>query len=114
MQLRLVVDRGAAQDQQIARVLVRGRPPSEDGGAFRMIEAGQKATKEATAAKFFAAETCFQVANDALQVLGGIGYTTDYPVERIFRDLRVAPISEGGTEVMKFLTQREVYRDMGY
>jgi len=81
--------------------------------AARMIERGLRATKEAAMAKDFATETAFQTASDALQILGGIGYTKEYPVERFLRDSRLMKIGGGTTEILKFLVQREVYRELG-
>lgn len=81
--------------------------------AARMIDRALPATKEAAMAKDFATETAFQTASDALQILGGIGYTKEYPVERFFRDSRLMKIGGGTTEILKFLIQREVYREVG-
>ncbi len=52
-------------------------------------------------AKVFASEACFQVANDALQVLGGYGYSKEYPIEKLLRDSRIFPIFEGTNEIQK-------------
>jgi len=81
--------------------------------AARMIGRGLRATMEAAMAKDFATETAFQTASDALQILGGIGYTKEYPVERFLRDSRLMKIGGGTTEILKFLIQREVYRQLG-
>jgi len=81
--------------------------------AARMIDRGLRATKEAAMAKDFATETAFQTASDALQILGGVGYTKEYPVERFLRDSRLMKIGGGTTEILKFLIQREVYRELG-
>ena len=64
-------------------------------------------------AKFFATETCWEVVNVAMQILGGIGYTQVYPIERLLRDARLAPIWTGSNEIMKLLIQHEVYKMMG-
>jgi len=64
-------------------------------------------------AKFFATETCWEVVNIAMQILGGIGYTQVYPIERLLRDARLAPIWTGSNEIMKLLIQHEVYKMMG-
>ncbi|MHC1566381.1 MAG: acyl-CoA dehydrogenase family protein [Candidatus Syntropharchaeia archaeon] len=79
--------------------------------AARMIDRGMPAVKEASMAKVFASETAFEVAHKALQILGGIGYTKEKPAERYFRDARLMLIVAGTSEMMRFLIQREVYRE---
>jgi len=74
----------------------------------------QYATKIASMAKNFACESAVDVAIQAQQILGGIGYTKEYPVERYVRDSRLLPIGGGTTEIMQYLIQREVYREYGY
>jgi alkylation response protein AidB-like acyl-CoA dehydrogenase len=64
-------------------------------------------------AKHFATDTAWQVVNAAMQILGGIGYTQVYPIERLLRDLRLAPIWTGSNEIMKLLIQHEAYKMMG-
>jgi len=81
--------------------------------AARRIDSGLKATKEAAMAKLYATETAVEVTNDALQVLGGIGYSKEYPVERYVRDARLMTIGGGTSEIMKYLIQREVYKEFG-
>jgi len=81
--------------------------------AARRIDNGLKATKEAAMAKLYATETAVEVTNDALQVLGGIGYSKEYPVERYVRDARLMTIGGGTSEIMKYLIQREVYKEFG-
>ncbi|MBU1171069.1 MAG: acyl-CoA/acyl-ACP dehydrogenase [Proteobacteria bacterium] len=61
--------------------------------------------------KKFVTEACQKVAHNAMQVMGGIGYTTIYPVERIFRDLRLASIWTGSNEVMSMIIASEWYRE---
>jgi alkylation response protein AidB-like acyl-CoA dehydrogenase len=58
----------------------------------------------------FATDTGMAVADRALQLHGGYGYLMDYPVERIFRDLRVHQILEGTNQIMRMITARELYR----
>ena len=81
--------------------------------AARMIDRGLKAAKEAAMAKLMVAETAFKVTSDAMQILGGIGYTDKYPVERHFRDARGFALAGGSNEVMQLVIQREVYREAG-
>jgi alkylation response protein AidB-like acyl-CoA dehydrogenase len=61
--------------------------------------------------KKFVTESCEKVAHNAMQVMGGIGYTNVYPVERIFRDLRLASIWTGTSEVMSMIIASEWYRE---
>ncbi len=64
-------------------------------------------------AKQFATDVGWEIVNDALQIMGGIGYTQIYPIERLFRDMRLAPIWTGSNEIMKLLVQHEIYKRMG-
>lgn len=79
--------------------------------AARMIDRGERASKESAMAKVFAVDYAFDICNQALQVLGGVGYTTEYPVERYLRDVRIGMIGGGTSEIMRFLIQREVYKE---
>ena len=79
--------------------------------AARMYDRGQKITKEASIAKLYTTEAAIQITNDALQILGGQGYTTDYPIERFLRDARLMTIGGGTAEILRFIIQREVYRE---
>ncbi len=64
-------------------------------------------------AKYLATEFGWEIVNNAMQILGGIGYTQVYPIERMLRDMRLAPIWTGSNEIMKLLIQHEVYKLMG-
>jgi len=64
-------------------------------------------------AKHFATDAGWEIVNIAMQVLGGIGYTQVYPIERLLRDAKLAPIWTGSNEIMKLLIQHEVYKMMG-
>jgi alkylation response protein AidB-like acyl-CoA dehydrogenase len=79
--------------------------------AARMYDRGEKITKQASIAKLYTTESAIQIANDAIQILGGVGYTTEYPVERFFRDARLMTIGGGTAEILRFLIQREVYKE---
>jgi len=70
---------------------------------------GLGARKEGAIAKLYATEAAFEIAHEALQVHGGIGYTKDLPVERYFRDARFIMIGGGTSEIMRYIIQREVY-----
>ncbi len=69
-------------------------------------DAGLPCLKEAAMAKLFATEMAERVCSDAIQVHGGYGYVSDFPVERIYRDVRVCQIYEGTSEVQKILIGR--------
>ena len=74
--------------------------------AASLKDAGQPCLKEAAMAKLFASEMAERVCSEAIQVFGGYGYTTDFPVERIYRDVRVCQIYEGTSDVQKILIGR--------
>ena len=79
--------------------------------AARMYDKGMKITKEAAMAKIFATEAAFDVAHNALQVLGGNGYTKNYQTEQFLRDSRIMMIGGGTAEILRFLIQREIYKE---
>ncbi len=74
--------------------------------AAALRDAGRPCLKEAAMAKLFASEIAEQVCSAAIQTLGGYGYVNDFPVERIWRDVRVCQIYEGTSDVQKILIQR--------
>lgn len=74
--------------------------------AASLKDAGQPCLKEAAMAKLFATEMAERVCSDAIQIHGGYGYLSDFPVERIYRDVRVCQIYEGTSEVQKILIGR--------
>ena len=74
--------------------------------AASLKDAGQPCLKQAAMAKLFASEMAERVCSDAIQVHGGYGYVSDFPVERIYRDVRVCQIYEGTSEVQKILIGR--------
>ena len=74
--------------------------------AAALKDAGRPCLKEAAMAKLFASEMAERVCSDAIQVHGGYGYVNDFPVERIYRDVRVCQIYEGTSEVQKILIGR--------
>ncbi|QYY29019.1 acyl-CoA dehydrogenase [Cupriavidus pinatubonensis] len=75
--------------------------------AARSMQNGTSRT-ECSIAKLYATEAAFEVSNLALQVHGGIGYATEYPIERIFRDTRGGMIPEGTTEIQTLIIAREI------
>jgi len=72
---------------------------------------GQNVTKEAAMAKYYAAEVAVKVANDAVQIFAGYGYTKDFPVEKFYRDAKLCTIGEGTSEIQKIVISREVLKD---
>ena len=74
--------------------------------AASLRDAGRPCLKEAAMAKLFASEMAERVCSAAIQTLGGYGYVADFPVERIYRDVRVCQIYEGTSDVQKILIQR--------
>ncbi|WP_326540579.1 acyl-CoA dehydrogenase family protein [Pseudorhodoferax sp.] len=76
--------------------------------AARAMQTGQPARLETSVAKLYATEAAHEVANLALQVHGGMGYATEYPIERIFRDTRGGMIPEGTTEIQTLIIGREI------
>ncbi|MBC8337356.1 MAG: acyl-CoA dehydrogenase family protein [Alphaproteobacteria bacterium] len=79
--------------------------------AARQFDEGQPTENEAAIAKLFASEASFRIADDAMQVHGAYGYSKDAEVEKIFRDTRVYGFGGGTSEIMRYLIQREVYKE---
>ena len=69
---------------------------------------GIKMTKIGAMAKMYASEVCVKVANEALQIHGGYGYTKDFPVEKFYRDAKLCTIGEGTTEIQKIVISRNI------
>lgn len=76
--------------------------------AAALKDAGQPCLKEASMAKLFASTMAEQVCSDAIQIHGGYGYVADFPVERIYRDVRVSQIYEGASDIQRLVIAREV------
>ncbi len=74
--------------------------------AAALRDAGRPCLKEASMAKLFASEMAEEVCSDAIQIHGGYGYLTDFPVERIYRDVRVTRIYEGTSDVQRLVISR--------
>jgi alkylation response protein AidB-like acyl-CoA dehydrogenase len=84
--------------------------------AARAIDAGDepgRVRRLVSEAKKFATETAWQVINHAMQIMGGIGYTNVYPIERLLRDTRLSMIWTGTNEIMNLLIQHEYYKELG-
>ena len=76
--------------------------------AARLRDAGQPCLKEASMAKLFASEMAERVCSDAIQIHGGYGYLADFPVERIYRDVRVCQIYEGTSDIQRLIISRKI------
>jgi butyryl-CoA dehydrogenase len=72
---------------------------------------GRPYGKEAAMAKLYCSELCMRVTTQAVQILGGVGYTQDYPVERMMRDAKVCEIGEGTSEIQKIVIGRHLVRE---
>ena len=79
--------------------------------AATLRDAGRPCLKEASMAKLFASEMAETVCSQAIQVHGGYGYLSDYPVERIYRDVRVCQIYEGTSDVQRMVISRAISRE---
>lgn len=74
--------------------------------AAALKEAGEPCLSEASMAKLFASEIAERVCSDAIQIHGGYGYMADYPVERIYRDVRICQIYEGTSDIQRMVIAR--------
>jgi alkylation response protein AidB-like acyl-CoA dehydrogenase len=90
-----------ATDLEAARLMLYSAAQGLDVG-------DPQKTKKSAMAKRFVTDTCFNVANEALQIHGGYGYLQDYEVERMVRDLRVHQILEGTNEIMRVIIARDL------
>ena len=72
---------------------------------------GESFTQAGAMAKLFATEMAERVTRNAIQIHGGYGYSREYPVERMYRDARLMTIGGGTAEILRFLIQREVYKE---
>ena len=77
-----------------------------------LADSDQKNTEAAAHAKRFAADSAMQVAIDAVQVLGGYGYTEEYPVARLMRAAKVMQIYEGSSEIQRMIIGREIIQNL--
>lgn len=69
---------------------------------------GERMTLEGAMAKYYSSEVAVQVANDAVQILGGYGYTKDFPIERFYRDSKLCTIGEGTSEIQKLVISKQI------
>ena len=92
------LDAARALNHAVGAAIDAGQPP---GRVRRLVSEAKK----------FSTETAWEVVNHAMQVLGGIGYTNIYPVERLLRDVRLITIWTGTNEIMNLVIQHEFYRE---
>jgi cyclohexane-1-carbonyl-CoA dehydrogenase len=79
--------------------------------AAHQYDRGERNTKLASMAKVFASDAAMRITTDAIQVLGGAGYTQDHPVERMFRDAKLTQIFEGANQIQRLVIARELLRE---
>ena len=91
-----------ATQLEAAELLVLNAAAKKDGG--------EPCLKEACMAKLFASEMAERVCSDAIQTLGGYGYLSEYPIEKIYRDVRVCQIYEGTSDIQRIVIAREIGR----
>jgi alkylation response protein AidB-like acyl-CoA dehydrogenase len=97
----------AAMKLDAARAFIYAAASAIDSG----VESG-KARRLVSEAKKFVTESCQDVVHNSMQVMGGIGYTNIYPVEKIYRDIRLSTIWTGSNEVMAMIIAHEWYREI--
>ena len=90
-----------AKDIEAARLLV--------WKAAWTIDQGVRNTMYASMAKCFAADTAHRVASDAVQVFGGNGFNTEYPVEKLLRDSKIFQIYEGTSQIQRLIISKELF-----
>lgn len=91
-----------ARDLAAARLLV--------WQAAWKIDRGERNTVEAAYAKSFAADACMRITTDAVQIYGGYGYSSEYPVEKLMRDAKVFQIYEGTSQIQRLIVAKELLR----
>ena len=91
-----------ATEIDAARLLVRR--------AAELADRGQRVTREGAMAKLYAGEMAVRVANEAVQIHGGYGFTKDYPAEKFYRDVKLCTIGEGTSEIQRLVIAREILR----
>lgn len=78
-----------------------------------MHDRGERATLQSSHAKRFAADTCMQTTTDAVQIFGGYGYTSEYPVEKLMRDAKIFQIYEGTSQIQRLVIAKELMMPRG-
>ncbi len=90
-----------ARDIEAARLLV--------WQAAWLLDSGKRNTKHASMAKCFAADAAVRIATDAVQVFGGYGYSSEYPVEKLMRDSKIFQIYEGTSQIQRLIIAKEIF-----
>jgi alkylation response protein AidB-like acyl-CoA dehydrogenase len=80
--------------------------------AAEMREAGQPCLKQACMAKLYASEAAERICSGSLQIFGGYGYSREFPVEKIYRDVRAAQIYEGTSDVQRIIISRQLLNEV--
>lgn len=78
--------------------------------ASQLINQGKKMTKESAICKLFASEACVSIANEAVQIFGGYGYSKEFPVEKFYRDSKLCTIGEGTSEIQKVVIAKQILK----
>lgn len=78
--------------------------------AANELMGGKVVTTSSAMAKYYASESCVEIATDAIQIHGGYGYTKEFPVEKFFRDSKLCTIGEGTSEIQKLVISRELIK----
>ncbi|MGC8909026.1 MAG: acyl-CoA dehydrogenase family protein [Fervidicoccaceae archaeon] len=73
-----------------------------------LADSGEKVTLQASIAKLFSSEAALEITDKAIQILGGAGYTRDFPVERLHRDAKIMTIGEGTSEIQRLVIARNI------
>ena len=76
--------------------------------ACHLIMTNKSVTKESAMAKYYSSEICVKIANNAVQIFGGYGYTKDFPVEKFYRDSKLCTIGEGTSEIQKLVISKNL------
>ena len=78
--------------------------------ASQMINEGKKMTKQSAMCKLYASEACVYIANEAVQIFGGYGYSKEFPVEKFYRDAKLCTIGEGTSEIQKVVIAKQILK----
>ena len=78
--------------------------------ASQLINQCKKMTKESAICKLFASEACVSIANEAVQIFGGYGYSKEFPVEKFYRDSKLCTIGEGTSEIQKVVIAKQILK----
>ncbi len=101
-------------DHQLVAAMIADAGTAVEAGrglvyrAARQYDRGERNTKLASMAKCFCSDAAMRITTDAVQVLGGYGYTRDYPVERMFRDAKLTQIFEGTNQIQRLVIARQL------